>query len=216
MSSTPRGIRESTWQFIYRLRRGGIKSESTDSSTILKWLILYGRMPLSYLSGGHALMNAEAEDDSKDIVLKLRLRKGFEAKGVTGCGIKRVMEILGDRLDAYVRSKDGDLEYFIYDARSRMNAESHNPGKKSASDMQRAIGLWLYDRKQADQSTTLEKMLGDLQDFVAKVKKDFEIKKDDRSLERYLRRTQKCIEAGKALPMADPERKNKTKPKAKP
>ena len=205
---------QSTWDMIYCSRRkilyAGPEEDTTpmwekirgasttNSDKILQTLIDKGRLP------GRALHNAnsvapfremDARDNGNDIELSLRLPKGGD--------IKKVLEILGDRLQGYVdRNPAGEvstdeLQHLLDCAHMEAMAANREQKGKQVPDLKRAIGLWLWDRSKTHPGESYERMA----DALFKIFPSMNGEADAQHFYRIINRTSDCITAGRVLPL---------------
>lgn len=208
-----KGGTQATWDLIYSSRRkilyagpeedtapmwAKIRGASTtNADVILQTLIEKGRLP------GHALhninsvapfRNLEALDSGNDIELQVRLPKGGN--------IENVLKILGGRLQGYVDKhpagevSQDELQHLLDCALMEAMAGNREQSGKQVPDLKRAIGLWLWDRSKThphEGNEALKKRLLAEHQMPDKV--------DEDHFYRLIKHANKCITAGKALPL---------------
>lgn len=172
-------------------------TETLNSDKILEWLIKYHHLPLASVNNLNSVApfrELEVHDNGKDLSLSVRLFKGGD--------IKEVLEILGSRLRGYVDKfpagevSEEELQHMVDCAHAEALAANREKKGKNVPDLIRAIGLWLWDRSKThphEGNEALKKRL------LAEHPLPDEV--DEGHFYRLIKHADKCISAGKALPL---------------
>ncbi|NCC05656.1 MAG: hypothetical protein EOM37_16815 [Proteobacteria bacterium] len=172
-------------------------TQTLNSDKILEWLIKYHHLPLSSVNNLNSVApfrDLEVHDNGNDLSLSVRLPKGGD--------IKEVLAILGGRLRSYVDKfpagevSDEELQHLVDCAHAEALAANREQKGKDVPDLTRAIGLWLWDRSKThphEGNEALKKSLLTEHPLPDEV--------DEGHFYRLIKHAEKCIAAGKALPL---------------
>lgn len=230
VSKARRGIQNATWDTIYHFRQKKLPAPSMDSGFILRGLIKKGWMPCQHATtfGQHVcsgFMDLEATDTGVDIHLTARLRKGCDLKHSLAL-LGEMIQTYSEKHRHEVDEKA--LSLALFDAGFMALAHGRTPKTKAATNAARAAGLWLWDWMQANGERTFTNAIEALQAFAEPFEdaafNEFKqgkqgryeelrraffkqnhaagmAEKDYKTLSRYYKRTEECINAGEALPI---------------